>query len=120
MRLFSHSLSHEKLRIQLSDYCNSCKKTRIVKLTNDKDSYNHMMNNIETEFILKRLILKWLNEERSKVNGHRTQNCSQGNEKVNSDPFPSSLSKKISPPCFSTNSLHNNRPSPLPFSSIVP
>jgi hypothetical protein len=35
-------------------------------------------------------------------------------------PFPGSLDTAISPPFFSTNSLHNTSPNPVPTSSCVP
>ena len=35
-------------------------------------------------------------------------------------PLPGTLSAHIFPPCFSTNSLHRKRPSPVPFSFSVP
>jgi len=35
-------------------------------------------------------------------------------------PFPTVLATVISPLFFSTNSLHNNSPSPVPFSLLVP
>jgi len=43
-----------------------------------------------------------------------------GTVNLNSLPFPTSLSTQILPPCFSTNSLQNNKPNPVSVSPAVP
>jgi len=43
-----------------------------------------------------------------------------GRKTLNSLPSPGSLFTSIRPPCFSTNSLHNIRPRPVPGSWLVP
>jgi len=46
--------------------------------------------------------------------------CGRGRVNLKVLPRPGSLSTLILPSCFSTNSLHNSRPRPLPASSSVP
>lgn len=43
-----------------------------------------------------------------------------GRVKLNTDPTPGSLVASMVPPCSPTNSLHNNKPRPVPYSPPVP
>ena len=74
---------------------------------------------VQMQDIVESALMKMMVQSESQFGTCIVMETATGKVKVNTEPFPFSLSTNTSPPCFSTNSLAIKRPMPKPATKEI-